>query len=53
MKKNETDLNSFHEYLLTHFMLLASLYTPGKHQKAKGFLMFLGGLERGQLYEMD
>ena len=31
---------------LTHFMRLVSFYTPWKHQKTKGFLMFSGGLER-------
>ena len=29
------------------------LYPPRKHQKTKGFLMFLGGRERGQWHEMD
>lgn len=29
-----------------HFMLLVSFYTPGKHQKTKGLLMFPGGIER-------
>ena len=32
--------------LLTHFMPLVSLYTPWKHQKTSGFLIFLGGIER-------
>ena len=30
---------------LTHFMSLASFYTPWKHQKTRGFL-FLGGIEK-------
>ena len=31
---------------LTHFMPLVSFYTPWKHQKTIGFLMFSAGLER-------
>ena len=43
------------EYLtehLTHFMSLVFFYTPWKHQKASGFLMFPGGIERYQWNEM-
>ena len=40
------------ETKLTHFMPLVSFYTPSKHQKTFGFLMFLGGIERGQWHEM-
>ena len=32
--------------LLTYFMQLVSFYTPWKHQKTRGFLMFAGGVER-------
>ena len=38
--------------LLTHFMPLVSFDTPWKHQQARGFPMFSGGIERHQLYEM-
>ena len=38
--------------VLTHFMPVISFYTPWKHQKTSGFLMFLGGIERDQLHEM-
>ena len=37
---------------LTHFISLVS-FTPWKHQKAIGFLMFSGGIQRDQWYEMD
>ena len=33
-------------------MPLASFYTPGKHQKIYGFLMFSEGVEREQWHEM-
>ena len=39
-------------FLLTHLMPLVSFYTPRKHQKTFGFLMFSGGLEKDQWYEM-
>ena len=38
--------------LLTHFVPLVSFDTPWKHQKAKCFLMFSGGIEIDQCYEM-
>ena len=31
-----------HRYFFTHFMPLVSFYTPWKHQKTFGFLMFSG-----------
>ena len=31
----------------THLMPLGSFFTPWKHQKTSGFLMFLGGIESG------
>ena len=37
---------------ITYFMLLVSFYTPWKHQKTTGFLMFLGGIERNQWHIM-
>ena len=37
---------------LDHSMSLASFYTPWKHQKTSGFLMFSGGIERDQWHEM-
>ena len=40
-------------FSLFQFILLVSFYTPKKHQKASGFLMFLGGLERDQWHKMD
>ena len=40
------------EDLLTHFMPLVSFYTPCKHQKIKGFLMFSGNIERVQWLEI-
>ena len=33
---------------LSYFMPMISFYTPSKDQKIRGFLMFSGGLERGQ-----
>ena len=36
---------------LTYFMPLVSFYTPQKHQKTSGFLMFLEGIERDQWHE--
>ena len=38
---------------LTHSVPLVSFYTPRKNQKIPGFLMFSGGLEREQWYEMS
>ena len=38
---------------LTHFMLLVSFYTPRKHQKTTGFLIFSGSIERDLLHETD
>ena len=37
---------------LTHFMPLMSFDTPGKHKKARGFLMFSGGIKRDQWHQM-
>ena len=37
---------------LTHFIPLVSFYTPWKHRKAFGFVVFSGGIERDQLHEM-
>ena len=37
---------------LTHFMPLVFLYTPRKHQKTSGFLIFSGGIERDQWHEI-
>ena len=39
-------------YYLTHFMSLISFYTPWKHQKTFGFLMFSWGVERDQRHEI-
>ena len=36
---------------LTYFMPLVSFYTPEKHQKTRGILIFSGGIERDQWYE--
>ena len=33
---------------LSYFMPMISFYTPSKDQKIRGFLMFSGGLEKGQ-----
>ena len=33
---------------LTHFRSLVYFYTPKKHQKARDFLMFIGGIEKDQ-----
>ena len=33
---------------INHFISRASFYTPWKYQKDSGFLMFSGGIERGQ-----
>ena len=44
--------SSFHSSLSTHFSPLGSFYTPWKHQKTRGFLMFSGGVEREQWHEM-
>ena len=37
---------------LTHFMSLASFYTPWKHQKTSAFLIISGGIEKDQWHEM-
>ena len=39
-------------YNLTYFIPLVSFYTPWKHQKTSGFLIFSGDTEREQWYEM-
>ena len=39
--------------LLTHFQLMFHYYTPRKHQKTSGFMMFLRGLEVEQRLKMD
>ena len=36
---------------LTYFIPLFSFYTPWKHQKTPGFLMFLGGIKSDQWHE--
>ena len=38
--------------ILTYFMPLVSFYTSWKRQETSGFLMFLGGIEIDQWYEM-
>ena len=35
-----------------YFVPLVCFYTPGKHQEISGFLMFSGGIERDQWYEV-
>ena len=37
---------------LTDFMPMVSFYTPWKHQKTSGFLMFSGAIERDQWHKM-
>ena len=37
---------------LMHFMPLIFFYTPLKYQKTEGFLMFSGGIETDQWYEI-
>ena len=37
---------------LIHFMQLVSFYSPWKHQKTRGFLMFSEGIERDLWHEM-
>ena len=37
---------------LIHFMQLVSFYTPWKHQKTFGFLIFLGSIVGDQWHEM-
>ena len=37
---------------LTHFVPLVSFYTPSKHQKTTGFLMFRGGIERDHWHSL-
>ena len=41
-----------HEWLI-NLMPLFSFYTPWKHHKTRGFLMFSGSTERGQWHERD
>ena len=38
--------------LVNPFYATISFYTPWKHQKTKGFLMFFGGIERDEWHEM-
>ena len=33
-------------FLLTHYSPVLLFYTPWKHQKTLGFLMFSGGMEK-------
>ena len=47
MTTSDSDSN-----ILTHFMPLISFYTPWKHQKTYGCLMFSGDIERDQWHEM-
>ena len=37
---------------LNSFMPLVSFFTPRKQQITRGFLMFLGGIEKKQWHEM-
>ena len=37
--------NMIYFHLLTHFRRMVSFYTPWKHQKPRGLLMFLGGIK--------
>ena len=48
--ENENKRHFHSKYILTHFIPLVSFffYTPWKHQKTRGFLMFSGGIERDQ-----
>ena len=46
------DSQAMNSFLLTYFMPLVSFYTPWKHQKTSGFLMFSGGIERDQWHEI-
>ena len=39
-------------FWLTQFTVVLSFYTPWKHQKISGFLMFSGGIENDQWHEM-
>ena len=46
-------LHFLHSSYLTHSIQLVSLFlSPWKHKKTRGFLMFSGGIERGQWHEM-
>ena len=38
--------------VLTFLISLVSIYTSCKFQKTRGFLMFPGGIERGQWHEI-
>ena len=40
-------------FVLTHFVPLASFYTPCNYQKTRAFLMFTGGIERDQRHELS
>ena len=40
------------QHLGNLFHTTGLFYTPGKHQKTNGFLIFSGGLEREQWHEM-
>ena len=61
MKKNFKDgimsnglqLDSFIDRRTTHFMPLVSFNPFREHQRTRGFLMFLGDIEREQRYEMQ
>ena len=45
-KPNSNFSSRFFEIFSTHSMLLVSFYTPWKHQKTSGFLMFSRGVEK-------
>ena len=44
--------NYFVITMILDFIPLVSFYTPWKHQKSRGFLVFLGGVERDQRHEI-
>ena len=50
---NGLQLDSFIDRRTTHFMPLVSFNPFREHQRTRGFLMFLGDIEREQRYEMQ
>ena len=39
-------VNKHSQIQLAHYCPVLLIYTPWKHQKPKGFLMFLGGIDK-------
>ena len=50
LKGNNFDFDNLNILSLTHCVLLISFDTPWKHQKTRGFLMFLEDIKQDQMF---